>query len=163
MNIINDIREKQSQLILMINSTFDDIIRNIESIQDDERRNVREYASIYPITNTSGFKGKKPISVTFGNVTKTTPTWKSVVEFILKEVLNDPVMKERISSLCDIVLGRTRKRLSSSDENMRSPLKLDENLFIETHYDTETLMNLLLQILNGISYDYSQIKISIKN
>ena len=46
---------------------------------------------------------------------------------------------------------------------MRSPLKLCDELYIETHYDTETLMKLLLEILDSISYDYNDIKVVIKN
>ena len=46
---------------------------------------------------------------------------------------------------------------------MKSPLKISENIYIETHYDTESLMKLLIQVLNEISYDYNNIKIVIKN
>lgn len=46
---------------------------------------------------------------------------------------------------------------------MRSLLKLNEKLYIETHYDTETLMNFMIQILSKIYYDYNKIEIVIKN
>ena len=65
--------------------------------------------------------------------------------------------------LRDKLLGRVRKRLSKTDEDMRSPLKINDNLFIETHYDTETLIKLLLEILEEISYDYNDIQVVIKN
>lgn len=163
MSIINAIREKQNQLIVMINTTFDEIIKEVETLTLEGAGYESEYESIYPITNTTGFKGKKPIAVKFGDKRIIAPTWKKVVEIILEEVLKDENMKERTFKLSDKLLGRVRKRVSTDSEGMRSPLEITRGLYIETHYDTETLLNLLLQILNEISYDYNNIKVVIKN
>ena len=46
---------------------------------------------------------------------------------------------------------------------MRSPVKIDEALYVETHYDAETLMRILTtRILNMVDYDYSGVRIAIK-
>lgn len=163
MNLINEIRENQNQLILMINTTFDELVKKVEKMQRGEENDEMEYEITYPITNTSVFKGKKPIAVKIQNKRVITPTWKKVVENILKEVLEDEQMKNKIFGLRDVLLGRVRTRVSKKKNQMRSPLKLCDELYIETHYDTETLMNLLLEILNSISYDYNNIKVVIKN
>lgn len=163
MNLINEIRENQNQLILMINTTFDELVKKVEKMQRGEENDEMEYEITYPITNTSVFKGKKPIAVKIQNKRVITPTWKKVVETILKEVLEDEQMKNKIFGLRDVLLGRVRTRVSKKKNQMRSPLKLCDELYIETHYDTETLMNLLLEILNSISYDYNNIKVVIKN
>lgn len=163
MNLINEIRENQNQLILMINTTFDELVKKVEKMQRGEENDKMEYEITYPITNTSVFKGKKPIAVKIQNKRVITPTWKKVVENILKEVLEDEQMKNKIFGLRDVLLGRVRTRVSKKKDQMRSPLKLCDELYIETHYDTETLMNLLLEILDSISYDYNNIKVVIKN
>lgn len=163
MNLINEIRENQNQLILMINTTFDELVKKVEKMQRGEENDEMEYEITYPITNTSVFKGKKPIAVKIQNKRVITPTWKKVVENILKEVLEDEQMKNKIFGLRDVLLGRVRTRVSKKKNQMRSPLKLCDELYIETHYDTETLMNLLLEILDSISYDYNNIKVVIKN
>lgn len=163
MNVINDIQKKQNELITMINTVFDEIIKEIEQLNTDENKYKTEYESIYPVTNTTGFKGKKPIAVMIGNHRIITPTWKRVVENILKEVIKDKEMKEKMLGLRDILLGRIRTRVSEKSDNMRSPIEICDGLYIETHYDTETLMNLLIEILREISYDYNDIKIVIKN
>ena len=63
MNTIKEIREKQNQIITMINAAFDEIVTNIEK----QNLNINPYESIYessyPITNVTGFKGRKPIAV----------------------------------------------------------------------------------------------------
>ncbi len=163
MNIIKEIREKQNELILMINSTFDELVKRVEKMEMEEKEFESEYETIYPITNTTGFKGKKPIAIIYRGKRQLTPTWKVVVDTILKEVIKNPIMKMRIMALRDKLLGRVRKRLSKTSNDMRSPLKIDDNLFIETHYDTETLIKLLLEILEEISYDYNEIQVVIKN
>jgi len=162
-NIINEIRKKQDEIILMVNSSFEEIIRRVSELNEQDIMEINDYEMSHPITNTAGFKGKKVIAVSLDERREVAPTWKKAVEKILKEVMKDDEMKKRIYNLRNKLLGRTRTRLSSTSDEMRSPLKLDENLYIETHYDTETLMKLLLQILNEISYDYSKIKIVIKN
>lgn len=163
MNIINDIREKQNQLIVMINTVFDEIVKEVEQLTLEENMTITEYESVYPVTNSTGFKGRKPIAVIIEGKRMTTPTWKKVVENVLIEVIKEEKMKKKIFDLRDILLGRIRTRLSRKSDNMRSPIKLCDNLYIETHYDTETLIKLLIEILSEISYDYNKIKVVVKS
>ena len=163
MDLVKYIREKQNEVITMVNSTFDEIIREVEKTKTEKREYEKEYESIYPITNITGFKGKKPIAVLYGNERIITSTWKSVVKTILQEVIKDSNMKCKLEALSDKLLGRVRRRLSKDSESMRSPVEICDGLYIETHYDTEMLMSLLLQILNEINYDYNNINIIIKN
>ena len=163
MNTIKEIREKQNQIITMINSAFDEIVTNIEK----QNLNINPYESIYesayPITNVTGFKGRKPIAVTIDNSRIITPTWKRVVQSILQEVVKDQEMKNKLFALSDKLLGKVRSRLSKNKDIMHAPIEICDGLYIETHYDTETLMRLLVQVLEELSYDYSNIKIIIKN
>lgn len=163
MNLVNDIREKQNQMIIMINNMFDELVKEVSNINIEQGEKNDNFETILPLTNTKIFKGKKSIAVIFGEKRVITPTWKVVVEKILKEVLKQDEMKQKLYELNDKLLGRKRTRLSKTPDDMRKPLELCENLYIETHYDTETLMNLLLQILNDIEYDYRDIKVAIKN
>lgn len=163
MDMIKNIREKQNEIIMIVNTLFDELIKEVSNIQIEQNEKLNDFETILPLSNTKIFKGKKPIAVILGENRIITPTWKIVVETILKDVLKEENMKEKLYSLSDKVLGRKRTRLSKSSEEMRKPLKLSDNLYLETHYDTETLMNLLLQILNDISYDYNDIKVAIRN
>ena len=46
---------------------------------------------------------------------------------------------------------------------MRSPLKIDRGLYMETHYDTETLLKIMLtRILEPVNYDYSGIRVVLR-
>lgn len=161
--IVRKIRKKQEELTTMINTAFDEIIKEVERISDYEVEENNNYDTTYPLTNAAGLKGKKIIAVIINEERYISPTWKNAVKIILDDVIKDNVKKKKLFSLREKILGRKRVILSSKLDDMRSPLELANNLYIETHYDTETLVKLLLQILNQIEYDYSNIKIVIKN
>ena len=163
MEIIDEIRKQQDDLIVMINSVFDSLVQKVSNLSEGEVMDSYSYETVYPLTNTSGFKGKKVIAVIINDKRIVVPTWKVLAMEIFKSVLEKDIFNQRLYDLRDKVLGRKRKRLSDSDDDMRSPVKLSNNLYLETHYDTETLMKLVLQVLKEISFDYSDIKVVIKN
>lgn len=120
----------------------------------------------YPLTTATGiFKRKKPISVTFADGTHVNAgTWKKVAETILKKCSSIPFYHKQLKDLCGKISGRERIFLADKPDCMRSPLKIGEELYIETHYDTETLLRIITtRILNVIQYDYSKITITIRN
>ncbi len=161
-NIISQIRKKQDELIVMINSTFDEIVNDISRMNISNVKEDNEFEVTYPLTNKAGFKGEKVVAVILNGKRVISPTWKNVVKIILEDALNDEERLDKMHKLSNVLLGRKRNRVSSNPDDMRSPLKICKDLYVETHYDTETLINLLLEILNNISYDYSKIMISIK-
>ena len=85
----------------------------------------------------------------------------------MEETLKDCCKNlERHQMLMDLrgkILGRNRVLLGSETGKMRSPVKIDEALFVETHYDAETLLRILTtRILDEVGYDYSKIQIAVK-
>ena len=162
MDIIKEIKNFQNELNVEINNFCEKMIQEIEK-ENSTVTPKTAYISTYPITNPTFFKGKKPVEVEIDGKTIITPTWKKVAYTILTEIVQDKNMESKLLGLRDVMLGRVRNRLSSSDKNMTSPLCITKDLYIETHYDTETLLKFLLQILDKIGYDYNNIKIKIMN
>lgn len=71
--------------------------------------------------------------------------------------------KKQLESLAGKESGKKRILLAETGDGMRSPLQIEENLFMETHYDTETLLNILTtRILSPIGYDYSAISVTVR-
>ena len=69
-------------------------------------------------------------------------------------------MHERLMQLRDKVAGRHRIILGSSSAGMDVPLKIDEDMFFEGKFDTESLMIVLTKrVLEPVGYDYSRIRI----
>ena len=168
MDTIQRLQSYRTQLIQEINIFFDDMIQGLrtEEMSNAVVDEVREYESIYSLTASTGiFKGKKPVGVRFPDGTRIdVPTWKRVVEVILRECNSNPSKHRELEKLCGKVSGRERIFLANKPDNMRSPIAIDENIYVETHYDTETLLRIVTtRILEPVQYDYSGISIAIRN
>lgn len=169
MNTIQELQKLREELIREIDEKFDWIIDEVkkESVpsRQKESRKPRNYEIIYPLNVGAGiFKGKRPTGVIFADGRRTeNPTWKSVAEELLKDCCKDSDQRQALMDLRGKVLGRNRVLLGSETGKMRSPVKIDEALYIETHYDAETLMRILTtRILDMVGYDYSKIRIAVK-
>ncbi len=160
--------QKLSQLLKEANEILEELMQasNMNQVQAEQGAAVRNYERTYQLTSATGFfKGKKPLAVKFPDGTEiNTSTWKRVVEVILTDCNSIPEIHNRLAYLCGRVAGRDRVLLSRRPDEMRSPLKIDEDIYMETHYDTETLLRILTtRILNAVEYDYSKIRIVIRN
>jgi hypothetical protein len=166
MNVIQEIQSIRSQIMLEVDEAFTTLIRKLErNTISVENLPVEDFETVYPITvNPAIFKGKKPNAVIFGNVRVTARTWKMVLKEILRRCNEEPEKHKALMSLRDKITGRERIILSARKTNMRSPFEIGTKLYIETHYDTETLMRILLsRVLSEINYDYSIISVAVRN
>jgi len=132
----------------------------------DRRESNTDYennGSVYPLSYYSGFfKGMKPTSVIFGGKKVPAYTWRMVVKEVMSRCNADPENHKNLMKLRNNLSGRTRAFLSSSRKSMRNPLEVEKGLYLETHYDTETLLRILLhRVLDSIHYDYSDIYVTI--
>lgn len=126
---------------------------------------LHEEVHNFPMSmNPHYFKGKKPASITFPDgTTQEVRTWKQAVSHIMKHCNADPEMHEKLMALRDIVSGRSRGILASSPEGMDRPVKVDEGLYLESYFDTETLLRVVTNhVLNTVGYDYSNIKVTLR-
>ena len=151
---------------LEIGAACEVVIRELERENEATPRvTVENYETVYPITvNTAIFKGNKPTAVMFGDERVDVYKWKTVVEKIMCDCNSDPEKHVALMNLRGRVAGRERVFLAKESEGMRSPIKIDDNLYIETNYDTETLLRILMtRILDVVGYDYSNISVSIRS
>lgn len=168
MDIIKELEAMRKRMIQEINTEFDLLIERAvsEGLTMVVPSSGEAYESVYPLAAGSRiFKGTKPTSVIFQDGTQVyVSTWKQVVAAIMADCLKSNENRSRLFALSNSISGRKRRLLARHDTDMRSPLKLCENLYMESHYDTETLLNVLTnRILDAIRYDYSSIQVSIRN
>lgn len=149
----------------IIDLRFDQMIAHLGDASETTE-NVIECERTYLLnTELAIFKGKKIIRVLFTNgQTIDTPKWKSAVSAIMQDCISDPSRYEKLMALRGKIQGRDRVLLGSESGTMHRPLKIAENLYLETHYDSETLLRILTaRILSAVSYDYSGIRITVRN
>ena len=124
-----------------------------------------KYERTLPLSTTPHFFiGKKPIAVIFGEERiDLVTTWTQVYALVLERCNQNPKHHEMLMYLRHRAAGKCREFLSDSPAKMRRPVKIDENLYGESQYGSETLIHILCKrILDPVHYDYSDVKVVIK-
>ena len=168
MNLIEELDAMKNRIIQEVNTEFERLAERMEqeNVQVLNRERERAYESIYPLTTDSNiFKGTKPTAVIFGGQTRVdVRTWRQVAEVVMQDCIASRSNRAALQELCGKITGKKRTLLNSNPQGMRSPLRLDENLYMETHYDVENLLNILTtRILEAVHYDYGRISVAIRS
>jgi len=165
MNETEEIRKACEALRSSINATFDRLFL----ILDEKERGETEVLPtpteyVYPLTaDTSIFIGKKPIAVLFGEERVEANNWRKVFAAVLSRCNTDAECHEMLMYLRNKAGGQVRVFLSDNPDGMRRPLRVDEDMYAETHYGSATLMHILVnRILAPAHFDCSNISIVIK-
>jgi hypothetical protein len=109
------------------------------------------------------FVGKKPVAVLFGEERVEVKSWRQVYAAVLARCNQDPACHERLLYLRNKAAGKVREFLSDKPDSMTRPLRIDDALFGEVHYGSQTLMHILTtRILTPAHFDYSGIYIVLK-
>ncbi|MCL2851991.1 MAG: hypothetical protein FWE20_03020 [Defluviitaleaceae bacterium] len=168
MNITSEIQTAHMRIDAILQELSRKVQQYEQAVSEYENTDNRpqNYESIRLLTNNPKiFKGEKPTGVLFGETERVDVyTWKMLFKEILKRCNDDPEKHVALMNLRGKVSGRERMLLSKNSDGMRSPHKIADNLFIETHYDTESLLHILTKrILDAVGYDYSHISVAIRN
>lgn len=169
MDVVLELQKLKEELVREIDGKIEQMIEKLrtdgQTVFEEDNVPVREYESVYPLNAGTGiYKGKRPTGVVFaGGERVESPTWKKVMEEILKDCCKNSTRRQALMDLRGKILGRNRVLVGSETGKMRSPVKIDEALYVETHYDAETLLRILTtRILDEVGYNYSKIRIAVK-
>ena len=107
------------------------------------------------------FVGKKPIAVLFGEERVIVKSWKNVFSVILDKC--NQQCHKRLMYLRNKVAGKVRVFISDKPDGLRSPIKIDDNLYAACGYGAATMMHILRDLLlSPAGFDYSNIRIAIR-
>ena len=94
---------------------------------------------LYPFScETYLFVGKKVAAVYFGEERVPAKTWKQVYAVIIDRC--NQQCHDTLMYLRNRAAGKCRLFLSDSPDSMTRPLKIDDNLYGETHYGYHILL-----------------------
>ena len=161
MDYIEMVEKVREELLQEMNRRCDALIRNYQEEEQGISSRPENQKRILAWVSPATLKGKKPVSLTFGSgETIATPTWKKVVQTILKHCNEQPDMHERLMQLRGKVFGRQRIILGKVPEEMDVPLQIDKDLYFESKFDTEALLTMMeRKVLEPVGYDFSGIRI----
>ena len=157
---LSQLESLRSELHSMVDTRVDGCIHNILT-----GRVLEQALPTLPLTaNPSVFKGEKPESILFPDGRKVkTPTWKTAVLAIMRDCNADANMHSQLMELRGKVLGRQHAILAASPEKMHAPLEVDKGLYMESYYDTGTLLYVLKnRVLDEVGYNYSGIRVQFR-
>ena len=165
MEITAKLKTAQAYLANELNKTFEELLKNLQNVDNGGKTKERIYETVYPLTTApSIFKGKKPTCVLFDEKRVIAHTWKNVFKILILQCNADTKKHKALMELRNKILGRERIILSDNSREMLRPFQIDEALWVETHYDTESLMRVLLhRILDEVGFDYSKISVAVRN
>jgi len=154
--LLGEIETLRSQLHAMIDERFDamkNAILNDEPLGETDLR--------YPLSFPPHvFKGRKPIAVLFGEERVELNSWIKVYTEILRRC--NAERHDILMELRGKISGRDRVILSCESASMKRPVKLADDLFAESFYDTDTLIYVLTKrILDPVGFDYSGISVAV--
>ena len=109
------------------------------------------------------FKGKKPVAVLYPDGAEAAaPTWKKAAVHLLQHCAEEPEMLERLKEMQGKVFGRNRLLFGSDGNGMDSPLEFYPGMFLESKFDTETLLKVITKrIFDAVGYDYGGIRLRV--
>lgn len=106
-------------------------------------------------------KGKKAVAIVLPSGERVeTSTWRKAAAAIMRDCDSDPQRHEMLMELREHVPCRFRQMLSGTPKGMDAPLKINDNLYFESKFDTEALLtNLTQKILRRVGYDYGNVMV----
>jgi hypothetical protein len=160
MNEITEIKKAHEETLNIVNRAFDHLLRTLGG--GETTGLPTEYA--YPLTtDTNIFIGKKPAAVLFGEERVDVKTWHDVYTAILKRCNQDTRFHQMLIDFRGRLGGKIRTFLSDRPDGMIRPVKIDEDMYAETHYGSATLMHILVnRILSPVGFDCYGVSLILK-
>ena len=154
--LLEDTRRERHELV---DRAIDSLYGIRQEVTVDEKENILLF-STYP----AFFKSKKPVSVLFPDGREVmTKTWKQVAVTLLQDCNSDELMHKHLSEISGKVFGRDRTIIGKDTTGMVAPLRVDDGIYFESKFDTESLLKVLMErVLNVVGYDYTGIYIKLK-
>lgn len=109
--------------------------------------------------NPNRFIGTKPVKLYIGSDEFSVSKWSEVAYFTLCKL--NAERHEEIREVAGRFSGKKRKILGNSADAMDRALKIDEDLYFELHFGTESMLTLLLKICKYVDFDIDDILVSV--
>lgn len=154
--LIEEAEASRQKMHALIDKDYDALIRCIETGEPIEAQPMSLHS------DSRQFRGTKPKEIIFGEErTVSVNTWREAARILLEDC--NRKRHTQLANICDKVSGRDRKILSSDPTGMDVPLKIDEVIFFEGKFSTESLLYVLKELIfDVVGYDYSEIRIRLR-
>ena len=149
--LLKELERMRMKMIRSINCDYDNLRMKLTS----------EEVVPAPIhmDNPNRFISTKPVRLYIGSDEFSVSKWSEVAYFTLCKL--NAERHEEIREVAGRFSGKKRKILGNDADAMDRALKIDEDLYFELHYGTETMLTLLLKICKYVDFDIDDILVSV--
>lgn len=159
--VLDEIEQCREQLHQLINQKLNKFILQMTCGDLSPYLEGSDAHAVPFISSAAACKGTKPVAVLLpsGELVETN-TWKKAILAILRDCDADLRLHEQMRGLRGRVSGNFRPLLSETMNGMGAPLKISDQLYLKSKFDTGALLdNVTRKILDRIGYDYSSIAV----
>jgi hypothetical protein len=151
----------REDLTALVNTEFDRLIARLGGSDVEPLVAERTYRlAEQPLL----IRGTKPAALLFGNERVEVKTWKQVFAVVLARCNANERCREALMNLRGRISGNKRVLLAASPDGMTRPCKIDDDLYAESGFGSETLMHVLAErLLKPAHYDYSDVRVVIRD
>lgn len=122
-----------------------------------------EYIYAYDLSDVeTSFIGEKIKSFKFDNHIYEVSSWKEFCENIAR-FLYDLDKIPFINLVKQTEQSSDAKRFSSKENELRNPIKIDDEIYIEANYNTDSILNSIRCIVDAYGIDQTEIEFVLKN
>lgn len=160
-----EIYETLKQLQMVLRETDERISQLIAQQQSGVSERGSDEIKLPLTVMPAYFKGKKPLSILYPDGTEVgVRTWKQVALQLMRGCAENETMASRLEAISGKVWGRDRMILGENGDGMDAPLKIREHVYLESKFDTESLIKVITnRIFAPIGYDYQGIQLKVVN
>lgn len=136
----------------------------IWSMPKTDYKEENEYISAYDLSDTqTSFIGEKIKSFKFDNHVYEVNSWKEFCKNIARFLYDlDKIPFIELIKRSDINSEGSAKRFSSNPNDLRCPIKIDNDIYLEANYNTDSILNSIRCIVDAYSIEQSEIEFVLK-
>lgn len=90
-------------------------------------------------------------------------TWKEVLQIVLGDCIGTEDRLKRVKNLCGKIKGKYKIILDNNSEYMSRPMKIYDEIYMETKYSNDVLISVMQRILDEAGYDYSKVYVNYRD
>lgn len=155
---IKIIKEELSELQEAIEKFKKNINIMLEE-DDDNKEIVPENNNLFSIKEFNRFTGTKPKFLYYKNDKINVHKWKKVAQVILQLALKN--VPQNFLPLVDTLYGNKRVWIGSESWNMKEPMLISENIYMESQFSAVDLIKICIKVLEKCSIPLEDIKIEL--
>ena len=122
----------------------------------------RSTENVYSLSDSQSFTGEKIQSYVFQEQERNVKSWKEFYQSICLSLYDLDSNKFKSFLEDDDFQMKKRKMISNKESDLKNPLKISDNIYLESNLNTDTLLNMTRLILKKYAIDEEDVSLYLR-